>query len=222
MATNYNAPAIWGQDILLNEGDFVPSSTGDLSLVSSISNVKQAIVNRLKTEVGSLPYDTTYGLDLSLLIGRKHTLEREEFLRTAIVETLKQEPRIRAISQVQVLSDKNRPDVIYVSIVVIPTSTQTPLVLNLVYPYWTLTLVEKVVNEKQTSLSSNLVDVDSDIYTIEGVWLATDTGHTGTNYYLPNGSFTGKRILLGTKLSTSFADMQVNYTKKVTPQIALQ
>jgi phage baseplate assembly protein W len=214
---NTTAPAIWGQDCLLKDGDLIPSSTGDISLISSIEGVKQAIVDRLRTEIGDLPYDTSYGVNLDLLIGQKHTPEREEILRLAIIQTLQQEPRIETISQVQVVADKNRNDVLYVSIIVVPTAIQSTLSLNLVYPYWTLTLVENVIDESTVSINDNIVDVAYDIYTVQGVYVGTDIKHTGTNYYLPNGSFVGKRVILGTKLDANFSDVLVNYTRKVTP-----
>jgi phage baseplate assembly protein W len=214
---NTNAPAIWGTDCLLVDGDLVPSATGDISIVNSIEGVKQAIINRLRTEIGDLLYNVNYGVNLDLLIGQKHTPEREQILRLAIIQTLKQEPRIETISQVQVLSDKNRNDILYVSIVVIPTAIQNTLSLNLVYPYWTLTLVEPMSDEQTTSINNNIVDVSYDIYTVQGVWSASDIKHTGTNYYLPNGSYVGRRIVLGTRLDSNFGDVLVNYTRKVMP-----
>jgi phage baseplate assembly protein W len=214
---NYVAPYIWGTDLLLQEGDFVVSPTGDLSTIQYLENLKQAISDRLRTELGALPYDTNYGLNLDLLIGQKHTLEREEILKLAIIQCLKQEARIQTISQVQVVADANRQDILYVSIVVIPTEIQAPISLNLVYPYWTLTLVERVENETATSISNLLVDTAYDIYTVDGIWLSTDTNHTGTNFYSPLGTFTGKRIQCGSNMPSNFADVIINYTKKITP-----
>lgn len=215
MAINYIPPKIWGTDVLLQDGDIVPTSTKDISIISNIDNVKQAVVDRLKTEVGELAYDDIYGLDLELLIGRKHTVEREELLRLSIINALRQEPRIKSISKVQVVSDKSKRDIIYVDIVIVPVQSQGTVSLNLIYPYWTLTLVDKVVDESETSISDNYIDVLYDIYSVEGVWISTDTNHVGTNYYLPSGSFSNRRISLGTRLPSNFSSVIVNYTRKV-------
>lgn len=68
-----------------------------------------------------------------------------------------------------------------------------------------------IVDEEQTSFSADVVDPTYAIISVSGVWLATDPGHTGTNYYT-GGSFTEESITLGTLLPNPNTAVLINYT----------
>ena len=74
--------------------------------------------------------------------------------------------------------------------------------------------VTAVVDEAQTSSATTTVTItNKPIYSVTGVWLATDTGHTGTNYYT-GGSYvvaTGV-ITLGSVLSGATTAVIINYS----------
>lgn len=77
-----------------------------------------------------------------------------------------------------------------------------------------------IVNEQQTSVSTTQVDVNYDIGAIDtsgpaltrdGVW--DNPAHTGTNYFLPGGYFSGKTITLGTPLPSGNMVVYTQYTE---------
>jgi len=74
--------------------------------------------------------------------------------------------------------------------------------------------VTAVVDEAQTSSTTSVVTIThTPIYSVTGVWLATDTAHTGTNYYT-GGSYivaTGV-ITLGSVLAGATTNVIINYS----------
>jgi hypothetical protein len=85
-----------------------------------------------------------------------------------------------------------------------------PAILRLMTK-WQSAISSSVVDEAQTSTTTTTVDTTWNIDTVEGVWLATDTGHTGTNYYT-GGSINGNTITLGTALAGATTNVIINYT----------
>jgi hypothetical protein len=65
----------------------------------------------------------------------------------------------------------------------------------------------------ETHVSTNVthVTVDHTVRHVKGVWLATDPGHTGTNYFT-GGNFAGNTITLGTPLPGAATNVQVVYS----------
>jgi len=76
-------------------------------------------------------------------------------------------------------------------------------------------IAETVVDEEAISSDSTTVfTMYQMIYNVSGVWLASDTGHTGTNYYGNDGTFdshTGK-ITLDTALPSDNEEVLITYT----------
>jgi len=74
--------------------------------------------------------------------------------------------------------------------------------------------ISLIVNEVQTSANNSTVYTDfRRISDVTGVWLASDTSHTGTNYYTGGGydSMKGK-IYLGTALPSENEDVIITYS----------
>lgn len=69
---------------------------------------------------------------------------------------------------------------------------------------------EAIVDEAQTSTTTTKVTVMYLPLSVTGVWLASDPGHAGTNYYT-GGSFTGLDLTLGTPLPGATTAVLVNY-----------
>lgn len=69
----------------------------------------------------------------------------------------------------------------------------------------------QITNEQQTSTAKDRVSTDAIIDSVQGVWLGTDPGHTGTNYYT-GGSFNIREIELGTELPNQNTDVLIDYT----------
>lgn len=88
-------------------------------------------------------------------------------------------------------------------------SSLSPAILSLMTK-WQHCITSAVVDEAQTSSAVTTVSTTFDIDTVDGVWLATDTGHTGTNYFT-GGSVSGKVITLGTALASASTNVIINY-----------
>ncbi len=67
------------------------------------------------------------------------------------------------------------------------------------------------VTETHVSTDSTRVTVEHPARHVQGVWLATDPNHTGTNYYT-GGSFAGTTITLGTPLPGAHVNVEVLYS----------
>lgn len=75
---------------------------------------------------------------------------------------------------------------------------------------WQQAFGASVVSEAKTSSNATTVTVDGNIYKVSGVYLATDTLKTGTNYYT-GGSFSAKVITLGVALPGATTNVIVDY-----------
>lgn len=125
------AEELFGSDIQLNkDGDF-NIINGDLTTLTGISNLDQALRLRLKTEVGELIAHLTYGCNISTILGLKNTIVSQlmgiGFVRLA----LRQETRINKILR---MSANVTGDVLEIKATLIPVSYNTSIDLNLVYP----------------------------------------------------------------------------------------
>ena len=75
---------------------------------------------------------------------------------------------------------------------------------------WQNAILTTVTDEAQTSSDASTVTLDFNVYSVEGVWLSTDTSHEGTNYFT-GGSWSGKVLTLGTALPAATTAVIVNY-----------
>ena len=122
-----------GRDIFLNfKGDCLISSKDDLVQVRYYDNLKQAVLNRLRTAFGELQLHPNYGCRLHELIG---TNSNELTLPMATLHTreaLLQEPRIdKIISISPVFRENTQNTVIDIGISVKPI--QNLDTLNMIY-----------------------------------------------------------------------------------------
>jgi hypothetical protein len=67
------------------------------------------------------------------------------------------------------------------------------------------------ITETHVSTNANHVTVEHTVRDVKGVWLATDPGHTGTNYFT-GGSFAGSVITLGAALPGAATNVQIVYS----------
>ena len=216
---------IFGTDMRLFNYDLKVSSKGDIELLQSYDNLAQALRNRLTTEKGFLAYNASYGIDLSLFLGRKNLIEKQEMLKFAVIETIKQEPRVQTVDAIQVYQDANNPTVLYATVVVTPINAQDKLSINLVYPWYTTNQIVNIVDEQQTSTSRTTINTNYDIHSVEGVWTSPSPHYkfeevrlaaiSGTNYYLGGGEFLGRTVTLGTPLPSTFTNTYITYNRYV-------
>jgi len=220
---------IWGKDVRLFGRDLRVSPSGDIDSVVSLDNLAQAIRHRLTTERGFLPYDPTYGINLALFLGRKNTLEKQEMLKLAIIDALKEESRIQNINSIVITSDPDKPDSLNASVTVTPIISNDNLTLNLIYPWYVTNSILRVEDEETISNSKTSLSVVHDIYSVEGIYLAkgphysynvsTNTLISSTNYYTDNTTFYGKTITLTAPLPITFSTVFVTYSYYATEGI---
>ena len=213
---NPQSAQIYGADIQLDPiGDFMLGSSGDLALANGATNLIQAVMNRLATEVGGLAYDTTYGIDLSNIIGRKNIYEQVTMIKKYVEDTLTDDPRIQAILSIDVLQDTQNPSMLYIELSAMPINSQTPFSINMVFPWFsdnpTPTNLTTVTNEQQISLTQNVIKTQYDVYNCTGVWLQSDTAQTGTNYF--SGGYVNKNLIyLGSLLPVNQMPTTITYS----------
>ena len=68
-----------------------------------------------------------------------------------------------------------------------------------------------IVDEANTSYTASILNPIYAVLAVSGVWLSTDPGHAGVNYY-SGGSFTEQVITLGTPLPGPNTAVLINYT----------
>lgn len=100
--TNSTDPNIFlGQDLLLDDnGNLASDLTGDLSGVSGIANLRQALSDRLKTEVGELVYYPYYGNPLIDYIGTLNGSSLAIIANDRVSKSLLQDPRVDSVSSI--------------------------------------------------------------------------------------------------------------------------
>jgi len=219
---------IFGTDVRLFDNDIKISSKGDIDLLQSYDNLAQSLRHRLTTEKGFLAYNRSYGIDLALFLGRKNLIEKQEMLKFAIIESIQAEPRIQTIDNISVYQDTNNPTILYANVTVTPIQNQDKITFNLIYPWYVTTQTEQVTDEEQTSTSKTTVNTSYDIHSVVGVWLTASPHYSynrnrdaiisGTNYYIPSGSFFGKTVTLSTPLQSTFTNVFITYNKYVSTQ----
>ena len=125
-----------GRDLRLEAGLFgfglVPTA-GDISTVAGADNLVQALLIRFNTPLGDLSSlgHPDYGSRLHELIGRSNDETTRNLVRLFTLETLRQEPRVGSVEDLQVSSVAGRPDQVLVAIKVRPIDVQNPV--NLVF-----------------------------------------------------------------------------------------
>ncbi|OEC87899.1 MULTISPECIES: GPW/gp25 family protein [Methanobacterium] len=77
------------------------TSTGDLMLVSGLDNAKQAIHNRLLTDIIIYDYLEDYGCNLDELAGEPTNHNSLQLLDLIIKDSLNLEPRVREVLELE-------------------------------------------------------------------------------------------------------------------------
>lgn len=74
------------------------SGKGDVQTVEGVENLKQALLARLLTPMGSLLLHPGYGSTIHDMIGRKNTVDNMRILEDEIVKTLKKDSRVENVT----------------------------------------------------------------------------------------------------------------------------
>lgn len=112
----------------------VPGARGDdLATVRERDNLGQALTLRLLTVQGALAPlgHPTYGSRLVSLIGRRNDESARHLARLYVIEAVKQEPRVAAITALAVTPVPGQPDTIRIELSVRAVSSAELLALSL-------------------------------------------------------------------------------------------
>ena len=133
---------VFGTDI---QSNWNLNSNGDLNTVTGESNLGQAIVNRLNSDLDT--YDlfyAKYGGDLFTHMGDLNIPTIHEYIRIEIETILEQEPRIR---QMQCTVEKNDTKSVLVTLNIVPVGADEVVELNLILGNDTIILLDANIGE---------------------------------------------------------------------------
>lgn len=99
-------------------GDFVPTSSGDLDILSGLANLRRALFHRLITVPGSLVHRPTYGVGVGLYQNAPNTFAMQQKLATLIREQFLQDPRVQDVTSVAITSKDNTPQTVVITVFV--------------------------------------------------------------------------------------------------------
>jgi phage baseplate assembly protein W len=122
--------ALMGKDIRLEDDDLKFSNNQDFSIVSGYDNLKQSIINRIKTIKGEY-YNPFYGSEIDKCYSKPIGQSLKNQMIGYIIEALNQEPRIKNKDKISVEFDSDER-LATVNITVTPIDTN--VTLNLVFP----------------------------------------------------------------------------------------
>lgn len=103
-----------GRDIALNnlgQVSFLGEST-DLTNVQGIDNIKQALRNRLLTQLGQISLQPNFGNGAALQVGSKYSLNITQKIRLSIIECLMNDPRVLSVPTIDVSYDEKTSSMI--------------------------------------------------------------------------------------------------------------
>jgi phage baseplate assembly protein W len=105
----------------------------DLGTVSGRENLAQALTLRLLTEQGALTAlgHPAYGSRLVSLIGRLNDRTARNLARLYVIEAVRQEPRVKALTTLAVTPAPGQPDTLRIDLSVLPLDDTDPLSLTL-------------------------------------------------------------------------------------------
>lgn len=113
-----------------NEGEMEADQYGDLKTVSGVRNLKQAIIIRFSTPLGSLLRHPNYGSDMIALAGKPKTPQTLQRIKIEIERTIRCDNRVE-----DVIFDKfyDEDDKVYTSISIRPIGYDTAFKMSLVF-----------------------------------------------------------------------------------------
>jgi len=107
----------------------------DFAIVAGYDNLVQALFLRLYTPKGELRElgHPDYGSRIHELIGRLNNASNRKLLELYCKEAVLQDPRVREIETIQVVSNPTEPWRVDVYVTVLPVESSKPI--NLVFPF---------------------------------------------------------------------------------------
>lgn len=123
-----------GIDVKLSIKSLNVTPSGDIDWVGDVENLKQAIVHRIRTEIGALRWHPEYGGNVVDSVSRPNTDVLRGKVQEEIYRLLDSEPRVSSVKTLQVQTTGN--NTIEIELVFIPISqnTEENILLEVSYP----------------------------------------------------------------------------------------
>jgi len=122
---------LFGVDIFLNDGEFTPGveHEKDFARVAGTKNLIQALHNRIITTKRFYPYNSDYGTNLKLYIGKKGNMDWYDLIKVDIQEGVLRDVRIQGLKDFEMDIDG---DMVELKFDAIPINEQSRLPINIV------------------------------------------------------------------------------------------
>lgn len=92
-------------DLKLTSGDLEGTINGGLALVSDLDDIWQSVILRLTTTLGTNIFAPNYGTRLGQYVDEPLTDDLKEKIYTEIKTTILQDPRVKSVSNIQVVQN---------------------------------------------------------------------------------------------------------------------
>jgi phage baseplate assembly protein W len=108
-------------------------TAADLGTIAERANLGQALILRLLTQTGALEPlgHPDYGCRLVTLIGRTNDEATRNLARLYVIEAVRQEPRVKALTALAVETAPGQPNTLRIGLAVAPLNDDDPLGLTL-------------------------------------------------------------------------------------------
>lgn len=120
-----------GTDWKLDEKGFLLKTDGDISMVSGLDNLFQALSLRLKTAVGSLNLHSDYGNGMYQLLGEANQPQFKGLVKYHIEKCAAQDIRIRNVKVTEITIAEGK---VFASLTLVPAGNQDPITKPLIIP----------------------------------------------------------------------------------------
>lgn len=101
---------LMGRDLRHNKGDFESSSGGDVSRISGLDNLDQALYHRLITTKGTLTHRPNYGVGIKGYQGQIANIDTQRSLAIDIDNQFRMDQRVESVDQVRFVTSDEEPD----------------------------------------------------------------------------------------------------------------
>ena len=109
------------------DGDFDATNSGDLRQSDGLSNLRQAMLNRLLTIPGTIPHRPNYGVGITSFKGIVNSIENQIELMHRLQEQFEDEERIAEILGLSFTPNENNPSEVTMRLTVRPVGQEAQL-----------------------------------------------------------------------------------------------
>jgi len=96
------------------------NSSGDLSQINGLANLKRALFRRLVTVPGTLVHRPTYGVGVGLYQNAPSSFSMQQKLAGIIQEQFELDPRVQSVTSVAVNSENESPQLTKIIVTLTP------------------------------------------------------------------------------------------------------